>query len=93
MIRGHLGSSEIALGSPRAEVKPEPRVGAHPTHNILLTHEVDLPHLQPLRGADADDSDDVDNMPVSVGGGSVAVDGLGEGASADWDSPDAESEP
>ena len=43
--------------------------------NILDTHEGDLPHLQPLHGAEADDSDGVDDMPVSLGGGSVAVDG------------------
>ena len=31
MIRGDLGTSEIRLGSPRVEVFPNPRVGAHPS--------------------------------------------------------------
>ena len=83
-----------ALGMSRPELsRGHARFPISPAHNILRTHEVNLPHPQPLHGAEADDSDDVDDMPVSVGRGSVAVDGLGEGASADWDSPDAESEP
>ena len=87
-----------ALGMPRPELSSgHARFPISPAHNILRTHEVDLPHPHPLHGAKVDDSDDVDGMRVSVGprvgGGSVAVDGLGKGASADWDSPDAESEP